>query len=371
MTRLRACAAIAAIAITLGARAEAYSVLAHESNIDALWDSHIRGLLLAKYPRTPPAALIEARAYAYGGSVIQDLGYYPFGSRFFTNLVHYVKTGDFVERMLRDVQDVNEYAFALGALCHYASDNAGHSLAVNRAVPLIYPKLRKKFGDSVPYDKAPKEHILVEFAFDVLLVAHGAYKLQAYHDFIGFKVAEPLLERSFGATYALEMDDLFLSEDLAIGTFRHAVGKTIPDVTKVAWEKKQEQIQKNTPGALRDQFVLSLPRTAYEKEYGTEYQKPSVFARVIGFLYKLLPKIGPLRPLAFKVPTPEAEKLFLDSLTRSRARFGDAMGDLRRGQLQLPNVNLDTGRVESPGTYRIADETFREYQEKITRARSR
>jgi hypothetical protein len=70
-------------------------------------------------------ALLEARAYAYGGSVIQDLGYYPFGSHFFTNLLHYVKTGDFVERMIRDAQDVNEYAFALGALCHYASDNAG------------------------------------------------------------------------------------------------------------------------------------------------------------------------------------------------------------------------------------------------------
>jgi hypothetical protein len=213
--------------------------------------------------------------------------------------------------------------------------------------------------------------VLVEFAFDVLLVAHGGYKLQAYHDFIGFKVATPLLERSFEATYGLEMDDLFLNQELAIGTFRYAVGKTIPDVTKVAWEKKQEQIQKNTPGAVRDQFVMTLPRTAYEKEYGKDYRKPSGFGRVLGFLYKLLPKIGPLKPLSFKVPTPEAEKMFLDSLARSRARFGDAMGDLRRGQLQLPNVNLDTGRVESAGSYPIADETVREYQEKVTRARSR
>lgn len=375
MTRVGAWLTLVAIVLagvfTLAGRAEAYSVLAHESNIDALWDSHIRGLLLAKYPRTTPEALLEARAHAYGGSVIQDLGYYPFGSRFFTNLLHYVKTGDFVERLIRDAQDANEYAFALGALCHYASDNAGHSLAVNRAVPLIYPKLQRKFGSSVPYDKAPKEHIMVEFAFDVLLVAHGAYKLQAYHDLIGFKVATPLLERSFEATYGLEMDDLFLSQDLAIGTFRHAVGSTIPDMTKIAWEKKQEQIQKNTPGVLRQQFVLSLPRTDYEKEFGTEYQKPGAFARVLGFLYKLLPKIGPFRPLGFKVPTPEAEKLFLDSLARSRARFGDALGDLRRGQLQLPNVNLDTGRVENAGVYRLADETAREYQEKITRARSR
>ena len=346
-------------------------MLAHESNIDALWDAGIRPLLLHKYPRTTPDALLAARAYAYGGSVIQDLGYYPFGSHFFTNLLHYVKTGDFVEALLRDASDVNEYAFALGALCHYASDHSGHAIAVNRALPLIYPKLKKKFGDNVPYDEAPKEHVLVEFAFDVLLVAHGGYKLQAYHDFIGFEVATPLLERVFEETYGLEMKKLFLSEDLAIGTFRHAVGSTIPDVTKVAWDKKQEQIQKTTPGVLREDFVLSLPRVDYEKEYGKDYRKPGTFARILGFLYKLLPKIGPLRPLAFKVPTPEAEKLFLDSLDRTREQFGAELRTLRQtGRIQLANLNLDTGKPERRGEYRLADQTFEEWQAK-TREQSR
>ena len=270
--------------------AGAYSVLAHESNIDALWESQIRPLLLARYPRTSPDALLEARAYAYGGSTIQDLGYFPFGSKLFTNLLHYVKTGDFVQAMLHDSQDVNDLAFAIGALCHYASDSEGHAIAVNRSVPLMYPKLRAKYGSSVPYDEAPKEHILVEFAFDVLLVANGGYKLQAYHDFIGFKVAKPLLERAFRETYGLEMKDLFLSEDLAIGTYRHAVASTIPNVTKVAWEKKQDQIKQTMPGAVRDQFVLTLPRTDYEKKYGKDYQKPSVFARMIGALYSILPE---------------------------------------------------------------------------------
>ncbi len=374
MSRSRLVRALLAVVVVLGMTrsAAAYSVLAHESNIDALWDAQIRPLLLAKYPRTSSDALLAARAYAYGGSVVQDVGYYPFGSHFFTNLVHYVNTGDFVERLLRDAGDVNEYAFAIGALCHYASDNAGHTLAVNKAIPLIYPKLRRKYGDSVPYEKAPKEHILVEFAFDVLLVAHGAYKLQAYHDFIGFKVATPLLERAFLETYGLETKDLFFNQDLAIGTFRHAVGTTIPNVTKVAWEKKQEQIQKNTPGILRDRFVLSLPRAAYEKEFGADYRKPKGFARILGFLYKLLPKIGPLRPLAFKVPTPEAEKLFLDSLTRTRERFGSALTQLRRGALQMPNINLDTGLPERRGEYPLADETFLEWQKKVNpRARNR
>jgi len=351
--------------------ASAYSVLAHESNIDALWGSHIRPLLREKYPRSSAADLEEARAYAYGGSVIQDLGYYPFGSNFFTNLLHYVKTGDFVERLLHDARDVDEYAFALGALCHYASDAEGHAIAVNHAIPLVYPKLREKFGDNVPYDEAPKEHLLVEFAFDVLLVAHGGYKLQAYHDYIGFKVATPLLERAFQETYGLEMKNLFLSEDLAVGTFRHAVGKTIPNVTKVAWEKKQDQIQRTTPGVVREQFVLTLPRVDYEKEYGTDYRKPHGMARVIGWLYVLTPKIGPLRPLSFKVPTPEAEKLFLDSLARTRARYRAELESLRAGRLHLANIDLDTAKSSAPGEYALADATMadlRKHQDAVTKS---
>lgn len=357
-----ASALIVATLLIVTRPAAAYSVLAHESNIDALWDAQIRPLLLAKYPGTSSDALTAARAYAYGGSVIQDLGYYPFGSTLFTNLLHYVKTGDFVEAMLRDAQDVNEYAFAIGALCHYASDNEGHRIAVNKAVPLIYPKLRKKFGDTIPYDTAKKEHVLVEFAFDVILVANGGSQLPAYHDFIGFKVAKPVLERAFHDTYGFEMKDLFLSEDLAIGTFRHAVGTTIPNVTKIAWEKKQEQIQKTTPGIVRDRFVFALPRDAYERDFGTDYMRPHGFARILGFLYSLLPKIGPLRPLAFKVPTPEAEQLFVESLLRTRERFGAALRELRTGGLQLPNLNLDTGRPFVPGEYRLADETIRDWE---------
>jgi len=364
MNRLLACAVIGAV-LLVPSRAGAYSVLAHESNIDAVWDSHIRPLLRAKYPRTNDAELTAARAYAYGGSVIQDLGYYPFGSKFFTNLLHYVKTGDFVEALLRDARDVNELAFAIGALCHYAADTEGHSIAVNRVVPLMYPKLQRKYGDSVPYDRAPKEHILVEFAFDVLLVAHGGYELQAMHDFIGFEVAKPLLERAFRETYGLEMKDLFLSEDLAIGTYRHAVAGTIPDVTRIAWEKKQEQIQKVTPGAIRDRFVLTVSPGEYDQRYGTEYKKPGFFARMIGVLYKIVPKIGPLRPLSFKVPNEEAERLFLDSLARTRARYSAELTDLRAGRLRLPNLDFDTGKPITPGEYALADKTLAELHKKV------
>jgi hypothetical protein len=169
MTAARRVAAAALFALLAApAPVRAYSVLAHEANIDALWDTAIRPLLARRFPRATAAQLREARAYAYGGSVIQDLGYYPFGSHFFSNLFHYVRSGDFVDVMLRDVRDVDELAFALGALGHYTSDNTGHPEAVNKSTALMFPKLRAKYGDTVTYVESPASHVMVEFSFDIV-----------------------------------------------------------------------------------------------------------------------------------------------------------------------------------------------------------
>ena len=179
--------------------ASAYGVLAHEAIIDAAWDASILPALRARFHPTN-AELKQARAFAYGGSLIQDIGYYPFSSRFFGDLTHYVRSGDFVDAMVRDSRDVTEYAFALGALAHYAADNSGHPLAVNRAVPVMYPKLRARFGDDVSYVESPSAHLKTEFGFDVVQVARGRYATDAYHDFIGFEVSKPVLERAFAST---------------------------------------------------------------------------------------------------------------------------------------------------------------------------
>jgi hypothetical protein len=356
---------LAAAGISAPKPVSAYSVLTHEANIDVLWDSSIKPTLRARFPAATPDQLLEARAYAYGGCVIQDLGYYPFGSHFFSNLLHYVRSGDFVRALIRDAQDVNEYAFALGALGHYAADNDGHRLAVNRTVPLLYPKIEAKFGNNVTYEESPKAHLMVEFAFDVVQVAAGAYAPQAYHQYIGFKVAKPALERAYRETYGLELKDLFASEDLAIGTYRHAVAATIPEMTKVAWKKKREQIEQVTPGVSETKFVFNLDRREYEKEFGTDYAKPHGLARFIGFIYKLVPKIGPFRTLSFTVPTPEAERLFLDSFVSTRERFRRSLESVRNGRLNLANVNLDTARVTARGEYTLADETYDELLDKL------
>jgi hypothetical protein len=345
--------------------ASAYSVLAHEATIDALWDSHLRPLLVRRFPGSSPDDIARARAFAYGGSLIQDMGYYPFGSHFFSNLLHYVRSGDFIAALLRDAATPDEYAFALGAVAHYATDTTGHQLAVNRAVPIAFPKLARKFGDSVTYAEAPRQHVLVEFSFDVVQAAGGTYLPEAYRSALGFQVATRLLEQAFADTYGLDMKTLFLDEDLAIGTFRFAVGELLPSITEAAWRDKRDEIVKRTPGMEQRGFVFTYTRADYEKEFGTAYRKPGVFARLLAFLYKLVPKIGPLAPLSFKPPTPETEAFFVQSFIRAREMYGSALDRVRRGRNEFPNVNFDTGQPSRYGDYSLADRTYVELMKKL------
>lgn len=355
------------IAVVLGSgqRAQAYSVLAHQHTVDALWTSDIVPLLRQRFRGVTDAQLAQARAFAYGGSLIQDLGYYPFGSHLFTNLTHYVRSGDFVESMLRNAADVNQYAFALGALAHYASDNAGHPLAVNRSVPLMYPKVRAKTGPVALYVDSPARHVMVEFAFDVLQVARGGYAAQAYRDWIGFEVSKELLERAVQDTYALDLDDLLLSTDLAIATYRKAVSTTIPELTRIAWRDKREEIEAQTPGITEAAFVYTYTAADYDREFGTKYRKPGFLARTLAFLLKIVPKIGPFRPLAFEPLTADVEQLFLESFEASRNRYRTALQALHQRTLQLPNTDFDTGRPPARGANALADETYADLLHKL------
>ncbi|HEY2842542.1 MAG TPA: zinc dependent phospholipase C family protein, partial [Bryobacteraceae bacterium] len=168
-------ARVIVVALLATSISSAYSVLTHEAIVDSAWDASIQKLLLKRFPAATPEDLEKAHAYVYGGCIIQDMGYYPFSSRLFSDLTHYVRSGDFVLALIRESQDINEYAFALGALAHYAADNNGHRIATNQAVPILYPELRTRFGKTVTYWDDPLSHIRTEFSFDVLQVARGRY----------------------------------------------------------------------------------------------------------------------------------------------------------------------------------------------------
>jgi len=308
----------------------AYSVLTHEAIIDTVWDTHLKLLLLRRFPDPSPEQLREAHAQSYGGAIVQDMGYYPFGSKLFSNLAHYVRSGDFIIALLNEAQDADEYAFALGALAHYASDTEGHSIAVNRAVPMLYPKLQAKFGKEVTYEDDPAAHLKTEFGFDVVQVANGKYAPEGYHDFIGFKVSKPLLERAFEDTYSLKLTDVFGNLDLALGTYRHTVSSIIPEMTKAAWAAKKNEIAKLQPGITRRKYIYNLKHASYVKEWGADYEKPGCGARFLAFLFRLVPKVGPFRALAFKPPTVQAEKLFMASFNDTLDHYRQLAGGSSR-----------------------------------------
>src|ERR1035437_5302344 len=260
---LRAAAFLLLVVMGSGA-SFAYSVLTHEEIVDLLWSGEIRPLLLKRYPGLSEDQIKEAHAYAYGGAVIQDLGYYPFGHKDFSNLVHYVRSGDFVLELLLESQDANEYAFALGALSHYASDIAGHP-AVNQSVAIAYPKLRAKFGQSVRYAQDKTAHLKTEFGFDTLQVAKNRYASQQYHDFIGFQVSKPLLERAFPVVYGVELKDVLTHEDLAVGSYRFSVNELIPQMTRVALQTHKKDLMRETPNFSKQKFLYRLSRSATKK----------------------------------------------------------------------------------------------------------
>jgi hypothetical protein len=335
----------------------AYSVLTHEEIVDLAWKDRIQPLLKARFPAATDDDLKQAYAFAYGGSLVQDMGYYPFGSKAFSDLTHYVRSGDFVVNLIRESSDLNEYAFALGALAHYSADNCGHP-TVNQSVAIEFPKLRKKYGDEVTYADNPKAHIRTEFGFDMTQVARNRYTSDRYHDFIGFEISKPVLERAFQDTYGIPLSEVMSNEDLAIGTFRRAIGTMIPEMTRVALVARKKEIVQETPNFNSRQFRYYLSRTAYQREWGKGYRKPGFRERLLAFLLRIVPKIGPFKAVDFKIPTPKTEDLYVASVNQTVENYEQLLHDVGAGDLHLTNTDFDTGRDTHAGEYVLSDNSY-------------
>ena len=345
------------------APAAAYSVLTHQAIIDTTWDGSIAPRLQHNYPGGTPEEMNEARSYAYGGAILQDMGYYPLGSTLFTNLTHYVRAGDFVRNLLRQARNRNEYAFALGALAHYAADNVGHPEGTNLIIPTVYPDLKAKFGPVVTYEQSRVRHTELEFSFDVVQVAAGRYRTQAYHKAIGFRVSKPVMERAFRQTYGLEMKQIFLSVDASVALFRFAVNQLLPAAARAAWHHKHDEIRDLSPRARRGDSLYHNNRRQYRREFGHDNERPGLGARLMAGMLRVLPKIGPLRPYAFTLPDAAGAIQFHRSYQASLARFGTLVQQQPADTTQtlpLPDTNLDTGAPSRPNAYVLADQTYGE-----------
>jgi hypothetical protein len=366
---VRTVAIVLAFVLAVGypSETEAYAVLAHEAIVDSAWDTNLRPLLLKRFPGATGPQLKEAHGYAYGGAIIQDMGYYPHGSFFFSDLTHYVRSGDFVLALLRDAKDINGYAFALGALAHYVADIEGHPIGTNRAVPILYPKLKKKYGNYVTYEQDKLAHVKTEFGFDVLEVAHGRYAPDSYHDFIGFEVAVPLLEQAFQETYGLDLKEVLSNESKVIGSYRHDVSQLLPKATRVAWTLKKNDIMKDQPGITKRKFLYNLSKASYQKNWGKDYQPPTFGEKCLAFFIRILPKFGPLKVLQLKTPTPDTERMFEASFNAALDRYRQLLGEVGTDQIHLANENFDTGQTSGPGQYRLNDETQAKLLEELAK----
>lgn len=341
--------------------ASSYGVLTHEAIIDAAWEKSIMPLLKARYPSSTAEQFKEAHSYAYGGAVAPDMGYYPFGSALFTNLVHYVRSGDMVEALLKDAENVNQYAFALGFLSHYEADNYGHPLATNKSVPLVYPKLQKKFGSTITYADDKISHMRMEFGFDVVQVAKGNYASEAYHGFIGFKVDTTVLAKAFLETYGLDISEVFGNHlNLTVQTFRWIVANIFPFITKTAWVQKKDDILKTNPTATSRSFGYRMHRKQYRNEFGKASKGPGFFASIVSLFIRVIPKVGPLRPLKFKAPTPLAEKYFVQSFDTIFQHYSANLKQLNRPGISLKDLDFDTGKPTERCEYSLADETYQD-----------
>lgn len=359
-------ALIAAGAAGLGvpAPALAYSEFTHEELIDLAWNPSIRPLLLQHYPQTTEAGLERAHSFAYGGCLIQDLGYYPFGKKLFSDLTHYVRSGDFVKALLRNARNVDEFAFAIGALSHYVGDSVGHAEAVNPSTAITFPNLEKRYGLLVTFEDSPTAHIRTEFGFDAAQLSFWRYPPRAYRERIGVRVPRRLLEQAFRETYGVSMESILGRPRSAIRTYRLAVRRLIPLFASAAVVEIRNRLPVDPagpPDPALQHMLDEISRTDYARSWNGRHRPPTRGARILAVVLHLVPKVGQLRVLSVTPPSAATEDLFVKSLDAANSRFETELhqlSEMPRREWALANLDLDTGARVRPGGYRLTDNTY-------------
>ena len=362
-------------------RADAYSLLTHEQLIDLTWQDSIVPLLLSRYPNLTPADLESARAYAYGGCIIQDIGYYPFGDRTFSNLTHYVRTGDFVVSLFRNATNANELAFAVGALSHYIGDTIGHSTATNHAVAIEFPSLGAKYGTEVNYAEGERQHVQTELAFDIDEIAHRRVAPVHYLRYIGLQVPVRQVALAYYQTYGLTADfSGTRGRRLNVRGYRFAVREFIPRIAYAVTllHRNHEPAEANTPERIElDKEVAAI---AVGNNWQAYRRKAGIGTYALAGLIFVVPKVGPLKLVAVKGPTEATEAEYLHSVMLSTAALRQRLARFtpsaagtstphpsRDPRHPLPNRDLDTGRVVQPGGYPLTDSAYADLLHRLTR----
>ena len=345
----------------------AYSVQTHEQLIDLNWKRVIKPFLLRRFPHATETELEQAHAYAYGGCAIQDLGYYPFGNQFFSNLTHYVRSADFIRNLFREAKNPNELAFAIGALSHYVGDTVGHHNAVNPAVAAEFPKLAKQYGPSVAYDEGPHAHVRTEFAFDINEISKHRMAPSAYLRHVGLRVPATLLANAFFDTYGLNFQDILGERRPVVRGYRFAVRSFLPRIAYAEVVLHRSGFPPDTPNAAFQVFQQHLADADFEKGWNQYRKKPDLRTYLLAGLVVILPKVGPLSLLSIRGPTPETHQWYVQSVNASTSALEKLLNEGNMTAGLLPNRDLDTGEKVRPGGYRLTDETYAQLLKTLTR----
>jgi hypothetical protein len=389
--------------------AHAYSLLTHEQLIDLTWDSSIVPLLKSRYPDLTPAEIEHARAYAYGGCVIQDIGYYPFGDVFFSNLTHYVRSGDFVVNLFRNAGNADELAFAVGALSHYIGDTVGHSQATNVAVPVEFPRLRHKYGHTVTYAEGEHQHVQTEFAFDINEIAHQRFAPVHYLRHVGLEVPTKQLSLAFYQTYGLRQDFTDTRHHrINVAGYRFSVHRFIPRVAYAVTLLHRRHEPSDVDNADLQKLTAEIAAVAQANDWDAYRKHAGIGTYTLAGLIYILPKFGFLKLTAVKGPTTQTETDYIhsvvlstDLLNRTLRRFTPppatrstaaqaAAADThseppptaplipKAGAQQAPsklsadprhplvNRDLDTGYPVRPSGYSLTDDTYATLLHRLT-----
>lgn len=369
---LRACAWRMTVLLALTfctANSGAYSVLTHQELIDLAWNDSIRPLLLARFPGATEAQLVEAHAYAYGGCAIQDMGYYPFGKKFFSNLTHYVRSGDFISWLFRNAHSIDEYAFAIGALSHYLGDSIGHSEAINPITAIEFPKLKRRFGSSVTYDQSPHGHIRTEFAFDIDELSDAAFAPPAYLRHIGLSVPRKFLAQAFIDTYGFDVQEVLGRARPAIRSYRTSVRSFLPSFAEAEVVLHRHQFPPHPDDEAYRTFKEHVARTGYDRHWKHTYRGPGFRAHLLAVLVFIVPKIGAASDLAIKIPNTDTEEQYLRSVNHTVDTFRSLLQKIGAGAntvAVLPNIDLDTGHRVKRGEYPLTDQAYAKLLERLT-----
>ncbi len=379
--------------------ADAYSPLTHEQLIDLTWNSSIVPLLKSRYPYLTPAEIEHARAYAYGGCVIQDIGYYPFGDLFFSKLTHYVRSGDFVVNLFRNASNADELAFAIGALSHYIGDSIGHSEATNLAVPIEFPRLRDKYGFVVTYAEGEHQHVQSEFAFDVDEIAHHRFAPVHYLRYAGLEVPTKQLALAFYQTYGLREDFTSIRHRrMNVAGYRFSVHRFIPRIADALTILHRHDEPADVDNADLQQLTLEIAAVAQANNWSAYRRRAGIGTFVLAGFIRILPKVGKLKLLAIKGPTSETEVDYIHSvivstneLNRTLRRFTPPAASGTHANTPpstpptskeiaaqpvprqsrdpfhpLTNRDLDTGYPARPSSYSLTDETYATLLHRLT-----